>query len=608
MSKPYLTVEDVNSVLFHIDRVNEYYCIDTSLISIFPSDYDFCKVRKTSSGGNYTYTIIVNSNLWTGGFYVTKTNGEYMDVSATYDSANNSFVFTTNQSAVKIYLYLCGFAPAFEFQQLTVKYDFEDKYVINTLSETNVFDLNVESVNGDDLAGAVFSYEHLGTSLPEKQTTCEDDIISLDFEVGCIIKIEYDNTFAYIKVFNKKVEAEISFVESEVVVGKNNIVVLDVPEVLEVGTDSITDVPFLDGRVYYDNTYSDLMFDETNNNYYFNIDLTSDIVRRNIKLDLNIFESEYIKSKSYKYEITSSYLQVNTLNEFVNEIGINGSNIIEFGSDITTNTYDTILIEHDIIIYGNHKTLTNKSPLHIANNVNVKINDLNIRRNGIVQQKDTTLELNNCNFTDVPKMLIIGEYTYYPSSCISIYPVDYAYGIELYDMQTKINKCEFINCDTAIASSGELIITNSKFLKNTGFDKTEPAFIYQLDGSAIIQNSIFDINYDNDYLCEHQQHIGFGQSIILIGETASVNNKTYSQLQKDNSLDFFGSNYNNKSHLFAKYYYPQIEECVYSSPMENYEDNCCCHSLAGLNWNFKNNVKITRVSWETENRNTNINW
>jgi hypothetical protein len=138
-------------------------------------------------------------------------------------------------------------------------------------------------------------------------------------------------------------------------------------------------------------------------------------------------------------------------------------------------------------------------------------------------------------------------------------------------------------------------------------DKDNPAFLYQTDGDAEITNSIFDIDYQDNTLCENQINIGFAQALIRCGLTATINTATHESLQEDNKLPFF-ENYRNQSHVFAKYYYPQIETCVFTSPVENKETESICYCVTGTDWVYKTNAVVTRADWQNENTINNIDW
>lgn len=120
----FLTVEDINTIDINT-FVNEYFVVDTSLIGtdeFSDVQYDFVKVSHTISENQHIFTFEIHNSLWCGGYYFTKSNGDYIDMDATLD--NNIITFTTNQSSLKLHLYLCSYA--LEFNWIRLEYAFED--------------------------------------------------------------------------------------------------------------------------------------------------------------------------------------------------------------------------------------------------------------------------------------------------------------------------------------------------------------------------------------------------------------------------------------------------------------------------------------------------
>ena len=132
-----LTVEDYNSV--NTRYINEYYTLDTSKISDQEFEnvlYDFCIVSHSIEDDEHTFTFEIYNSLWTGGYWFSKQNGDYINYDATFDDDNNTITFTTTESCVKLHLYLCSFATRSMFVRL--EYIFEDlDMVIVTKKQLN---------------------------------------------------------------------------------------------------------------------------------------------------------------------------------------------------------------------------------------------------------------------------------------------------------------------------------------------------------------------------------------------------------------------------------------------------------------------------------------
>ena len=119
-----LTVEDYNTNI--INNINEYYELDTSKISEQEFNgvlYDFVIVSHSINEDEHTFTFEIHNSLWCGGYWFSKSNGDYIDRDATWDD-NNTITFTTNQSSLKLHLYLCSYA--LEFNGIRLEYAFED--------------------------------------------------------------------------------------------------------------------------------------------------------------------------------------------------------------------------------------------------------------------------------------------------------------------------------------------------------------------------------------------------------------------------------------------------------------------------------------------------
>lgn len=135
------TVEDVNSVLL-TDNVNDFHSVNTSLRAGL--DYvllDFVKVRKTVNGFSFT----VENSLWSGGFYLTTTTGEYISLSSEdYSYSEGVLSVVTDETDVVLVLYCSSFYTVFSLQYLDCRLD-------NLFSVVNEINLTVDdftSLNG----------------------------------------------------------------------------------------------------------------------------------------------------------------------------------------------------------------------------------------------------------------------------------------------------------------------------------------------------------------------------------------------------------------------------------------------------------------------------
>ena len=109
-SGSFLTVEDVNSILYEYGCVSVFHEIDTSLITDeYDFDgikYDFCTVSRETDGSSYDYTFKIENAIWTGGYYILDGNGDYIDSDASYDSTTKVLSITADTNSIKLILEL----------------------------------------------------------------------------------------------------------------------------------------------------------------------------------------------------------------------------------------------------------------------------------------------------------------------------------------------------------------------------------------------------------------------------------------------------------------------------------------------------------------------
>ena len=104
------TLEDINSVNANLHDFNTLYCVDTNLIDkdtdYIDVKYDFIKISRAKSGSNYTFTFEIINNLWTGDYYFTKLNGDYINNNTSF--VDGKLYLTTTEADVRLYLYCSG--------------------------------------------------------------------------------------------------------------------------------------------------------------------------------------------------------------------------------------------------------------------------------------------------------------------------------------------------------------------------------------------------------------------------------------------------------------------------------------------------------------------
>ena len=566
----FLTVEDVNTV--SLNHINEYYELNTANISeqVFNGVlYDFIIVSHSISGDNHIFTFEIHNSLWTGGYYFKKGDGTYISNNGSYDAPNNTLTFTTTESSLKLVLYLCSFAPSFNLTRLTQR-----------LTSSNIIYIT------KNLAG---NNHNVSYTLLDTNT---QGGVTIDLSPG----LKTVNNQIYVLVSLKKTDIIFNLDNTELTVGIVNHVRLNIDDkYLPNGT--LVDEDLLQIKVIYEDTINSAYYDGNINDYFFDLDLTDKNNAKPIKIKVVVNEIDLVNAGLFEYTLFCKYNSANSFNE-LQSILSGTSEIIELTGDI--NFSSNLIITHDLLLIGdeNHLNL-NQHSLIISENITVKFLNCNFNQGNpcIIQNNHTKIVLTNCTFTNAS----ISDN--YKGSVLSS-----EYGENIVG---ELNNCTFINCHHTLYYNGNLTIDDCKALFNLWNNNVDPdysAFLTIYDGIVEITNSIFDIDYNTDNLCNNQIDIKFAESLISLGENTIFNGVTTNLLNSNDSLPFFERPYNNLSHLYARYFYPQINSCVISSPILNNEDKSVCHSILGVDWVFKNNIQVTRVDWNSQNELRKIDW
>ena len=559
----FLTLEDANTTIY--DNQNFWwYEIDTAKISTTSNysnvKYDFCTVTRQTNGSNYQYTVTVYNPSWTGGYYV---NNGSVSVSS------NVLTITSSNSSIELSLYMGVSALD---NPVSIGYELQD----------SLLSLNLEQL-GNPQSLTIKSKSNGSTTTVSKTLTKGYNLI------------EYNsNTVGYVFVKLLKTDFQFNCTQS-LVVGRVNKVMLGASADYKPNGDFVgTYVPTI--TVDYNGETLPVSFDETLNDYVFNLDLSDVNAPKHIRFKVNVETNDVLNESSTIVSLNADYETISSYSSLVNACNVGGANTIKLGSNITLT--NSIPIKHSIIIKGNDKTLNlNGKGFVLSEGITLKAEKVTFDSGNIAikQGKNTTIELTQCNFNNNTGF----------GSCISC-DIDYdSLSIED-DYTTILTDCLFTDNNTCIVHGGQLTVTGCRYhnTDTTYIDSENVAFLYQMDGKATITNCIFDIDYDTDTLCTNEQNIGYAQALLQCGLTANINGATSTDLLKDNSLPFD----RNASHIYAKYYYPQVEACVYTSPVLSKEDKAVCYCVTGENWIYKQNVQVTRASWDSQNEIRKITW
>jgi len=341
-------------------------------------------------------------------------------------------------------------------------------------------------------------------------------------------------------------------------------------------------------NVEYKNQIIPVTWSETDNDYIFYLDLTQDYNPGKLNLNVLVETNDVINESIDSITLIKEVETVTSFDRLKEEI-LAGTGLIHIGDNITF-TSDLIL-NYDAKLLGNQHTLEMGGyKIQLQEDKTLILNDLTLNEGNpaIIQENNTTLECNRCTFTGNTSEDYnqLGSCIYCNTNIENLTITD--------DYITNINDCLFQDNQSTIFHGGQLSINGSKFiLSDSNFaEASNPAFLYQTDGEANINNSSFIIIQDGDEWCSDEKNIGYAQTILVCGENAIVNGEDHSTLQKQNSLPFYDT-HNNKTYLYAKYYYPRLEGCVVTSPLPGFEDKNCTYAVSGVDWIFKQNSQVT---------------
>jgi len=563
----FLTVEDINTAKNTNGNKTIYHKIDTSFISEISDfsnvKYDFCEVSRSTSGSNITYSFKITIDSWNGRYYFTKKNGDYINASGSYSSGSKTLSFTTTETSVVLIL-CCNdcYAEVGDYPFAINRMPFIE-------SEINP-DLKVYL---NEIGNRVrYNWINLNTGATSQM------LITLNR--GFNREVNNGSTFFYtVKLLKTDFQFNCS---QSVIIGKVNKVHLGTNSDYLPNGDLVGNYT-LAITVDYNGETLPVSYDGTD--YYFNLDLTDKTETGKVRFTVNVESNEVLNSTSTNVALNSQYQTVNTFNALLT--AVTNSDVIRLGANMTATS--NININKSIKIIGNDKTIDLDSHRFVLKeDVEFKVENLQLDNGDttIIQAKNTIVNLtgvifNNCTSTNYNGL----------GSCIFC-DVDVDSLDNTEDYTTTLTECTFTNNANCILHGGQLTIKGCTLDNNsiTNINTNNPTFIYQTDGTCLIQQSAFDIDYDYS---STEANIGYAQALIMCGETANINGATHTDLQTDNILPFFEAPFNNRANLYAKYYYPQITDNVES--VSTVSGKACCHACSGVDWVFKNNVTVRRV-------------
>ena len=542
----FLTLEDINGAIQSHSVKVHYHEIDTSKIGdtdFTDVKYDFCTITRIYRNNKYNFYVTVNNDLWTGGYYVLKTNHEILYSTEGYD--DGVLHIDANQEPCII----IGLV-------LQSGYEFDDRKVGKKWLDSNIVPITLNELNTSKSI-RVWKFQ-----------SGEEETYSLECDVIGVKKIIAHRINAYIVL----IKTDFQFTcNQSLSVGKVNKVALGTNEEYKPNGAMIgTYTPNI--VVEYNNTIIPVVWSSTDNDYVFNLDLTSKTNEGNIRIKVIVEDNKVINKTETIVTLHCSYEAVNNLSKLTNLFNRGGVGRITSNLTLT----DNLTLSKDVYLLSDGKTLTMSGhKISVPSDKTFKADNLGFTggNNTIQQHFNIKVELTGCTFSDCTGL----------GSVIDC-QIDVASLDDTTDFTTIITECTFTNNDLCILHGGDLTVTGCNVTGKIS-DKNYPYFLYQTDGTAIILQSQFDISSNSQITSD----IEFNPCIFTCGETGLINGHSHTELQVNNLLDFFETQRNTSS-IDLTYKYSLIDDYIRLK-----SDKGFCHSVSGVDYVFKTNVTPERI-------------
>ena len=325
--------------------------------------------------------------------------------------------------------------------------------------------------------------------------------------------------------------------------------------------------------VLYNGETLPVTYDNTLNDYCFDLDLTDKTTESNIKFKVIIEDNNVINHTETNVKLTANFDSINTitkLTQLFNNGGIGRlTNNLTLTNDLNVNNNVYLTTVDKTLTMEGHKITVPDSKTFKAENITFTGG-----QNTIQQNVGSKVELTTCTFTDCTGL----------GSVIDC-QVDIQSLNDPTDFNTTLTNCVISNCNNpAIISGGELTVTGADVTGKVD-NPNYPYFLYQTDGEAVILDSKFKLVSASQITSD----IEYNSAIFTCGETAQINGHTHSELQT-NDLTSFLTVQRNSSEIDVTYKYNLINDYIKLEA-----GNGFCHSVSGVDYVFKTNVSLTRL-------------
>ena len=532
----FLTVEDVDGALYR-EQSFWWHTID---LSELPSGnfsnvkVDFCQISRT--GNNYR--VVVDNEYWAkDGVGIV---GTRPDIVNNITIINENTFSTTATSKIMIYM---GVLQAPDMNSYGYLRDTELSLTLKELKSQQkikytpwYFPSDIWSVNRLLNVGYNFITDYYDWNLGYLLV----NLVKTDFLFDC---------------------------NQSLVVGKVNTVRLGADSDYKLNGDFVGEyTPTI--TVQYGNQILPVRFDETLNDYCFDLDLTDKTETGKIRLTVNVETNEVLNESVTDVVLTSEYETINTLAKLTTLFSNGGTG--RLGANISL-TGD-LTLSNSVYLIGNNRTINlNGYKIIVPSDKVFKAEDTVFTNghNSIQQNIGSKVELNGCTFTGCTGLGSVIDCQ------VSVDSLD-----NPTDFTTILNGCSISDCDMAILHGGELAITECTITAKSPTSDMEiyPYCLYQTDGNATILKSTFTDTVNGSE---------FSPCIFICGEEAEINGLSHSELQGNNISSFVETPQNNRSVLNVEYTYGDETVTLLS-------DNGFCHAVSGVDTVYTTNVTIRR--------------
>lgn len=576
MSNHFLTVDDVNSTLITYDKVNKLFPVSMKDMTVH--DWFRCDFVECTKSSSTVWNFKVSNSLWTGGFTVINTNGDIQQIGSedySYDTETETLTieYNNNWEDLTVLFYLSSYYTEFTVDYLYVVFDmkpahfnkdneFEVLYVFEQMPQT--FNL---LINGT----VVKTFEYTGSLVVD---------FPIDYTGSYIIESTDENTrfYGYVKSI-PQLFTVISDNSDEIYSLKKN-------NLSFIVANTVSDEVNVNIKAYYNKEviYAGDLTVEGEGYFNFDLDLTNDAILEYkhiiIEIEKDIVQTFDFRFKAIPRQVSSQAELREALNDEIPIVYINRSFAIT-GVDIK--------VDYPVIFEGTtDNVVLNMNTHSFIVNQDLILNNLELRNANILirQLNDgANIKLNNCivrNCTNDENTASVIEQN----------------SIDLSRFATvELTDCTFTNNQIpAIQHQNNTGIKNCIFnnpnLEADNVSRSLPAFVHQKANEISINNSNFDITLDTDYYTTNNIDIGVNQCNFLFGENVIFNGAT---VDFENDWDNIYFRRNNLTHIFAKYYYKQVQSNVIIEPAPNKEQNSFCYGVTGTDYVFKVNASIRRL-------------